>query len=45
MGNNQIGAWTVESATLDIGGEDHYVVRCDGPLNAIAGLTFVMTIV
>ncbi len=45
LGNNQIGAWTVESATLDIGGEDHYVVRSDGPLNYIAGLTFVMTIV
>ena len=43
-GNNQIGAWTVLGDVLDIGGEDHYVVHSDGPLNAIAGVVFVVEV-
>lgn len=44
-GNNQIGAWTVEATELDIGGENHYVIRSNGPLTAIDGVTFVVEVV
>ena len=43
-GNNQIGAWTIETQTLNIIGEDHYVIRSDGPLTAIAGISITIEV-
>ena len=43
-GNNQIGAFTVQTATLDIGGDPHYVVYSNNLLTYIAGLTFVLEV-
>ena len=43
-GNNQVGAWTVQAATLSIGGEDHYVVYSNNELNFLSGLTLVIEV-
>ena len=43
-GQNQIGAWTVQAAMLDIGGEAHYVVVSNNALTAITGITFVLEV-
>ena len=43
-GNNQIGAWTIETAALDIGGEDHYVISSNNILTAIAGIQVVIEV-
>ena len=43
-GNNQIGAWTVETLTLSIAGEDHYVIRSNGAQTFFAGITFVIEV-
>ena len=34
-GNSQFGSWTVESAELSIGGEQHFVVRSNNDLAAV----------
>ena len=43
-GQDQIGAWTVQMDTLDIGGEDHYVVYSNNALSAISGIAFVVEV-
>ena len=41
---NQIGAWTVQAATLDIGGEDHYVVYSNNALNPPSGYVLFLEV-
>ena len=43
-GNNQIGGWTVEAATLSISGEDHYVIRSNGALTFISGVSVAIEV-
>ena len=42
---NQITAWTQQAAPLDVGGEDHYILITNGPLDAPQGFTLVVEVV